>query len=133
LIVFYQRKLFLWFLFSTFLMSNILSIYVLPFALGILISIYYKEIRSDSFKKTIWYRYRIFILLLAVFLFSIRHVNHLFAFDPSLMDLLSILQLDFFSCSAIGSFVFIIYTIHFKSVQKVFEKPLLVFIGKISY
>jgi len=130
---FHNRKLLLWFTFSTFLLSNVIGIFVLPFALGMLIAIYFDQIQSPGFKATKYYRNRGWLLLLAFVLFSIRHIDRLFPFGDKVKNTLNLLQLDFFTFTAIGSFIFLVFIIHFKNVQRFLENKILIFIGKISY
>ena len=131
--VFKNKRLIIWFVFSTFLMSNLLGIYVLPFALGMLVSVYFKEIQSPEFKQTKWYRFRLIILISAVLMYSIRHIDAIFPLGGSLKYLLNLFQLDFFVFTAIASFVFLVFIIHSRKAQQFLEHPILLFLGKISY
>ncbi|HTN46653.1 MAG TPA: acyltransferase [Flavipsychrobacter sp.] len=130
---FYNKRLLLWFSVSTFLMGAIIGVFVMPFALGMIACLYFDEIQAPSFKQTKWYRYRVPILFLAFLFFSIRHIDRIFPFGGKAMDILSLLQLDFFTFTAIGSFIFLVFIIHSKSTQRFLEHPVLLFLGKISY
>lgn len=129
----FNKRLLTWFVFASLLMGFVMGVFVLPFALGMIAAVYYDEIRSGSFKTTKWYKYRALILSIAFLLFSIRHIDRIFPLGEWVVNKLNLLQLDFFTCTAIASFIFLVAIIHFKSVQHILEKKLLLFLGKISY
>lgn len=131
--VFQNRKLIIWLTLSTFLMGFMIGVFVLPFVLGMLISVYFTELQSPAFKNTKWHRYRKLFLILAIILFSIRHLDRIFPFGESVMYWLNLLQLDFFSCTSIASFIFLVFIIQSKSTQRILEHPVLMFLGKVSY
>jgi peptidoglycan/LPS O-acetylase OafA/YrhL len=128
-----NKKLLLWFTFTTFLMGFIIGKFVMPFALGMLLSQYFYKIQAEEFKQTKWYRYRALFLALAFILFSLRHLDKIVPFGERVNYWMEFTQLEFFSCSAIGSFIFLVYIIHSSKAQRVLEHPILIFIGKISY
>lgn len=128
-----NRRLIVWFVFMNFFLFYIIGIFVLPFALGILICVYFDKIRQTDFKQTKWYKYRLPILALAILLFSSRHLDRIFDFGRKYDEIAGFFQLDFFVYTAVASFIFIVFIIHFQKIQQFLEKKVLIFIGKISY
>jgi len=131
--VYANRRIIIWFVFSTFILSHIFSIFLFPFVLGILISVFFEKINNDQFRETVWFRKRVLFLIFGIILFSIRHIDKIFPFGEKYHSITSFLNLDFFTFTAIGSFIFLVYTIHFRSVQKFLMHPILLYFGKISY
>lgn len=128
-----NHRLIVWFVFLNFFLFYIIGVFVLPFALGILICVYFDKIRQADFKQTKWYRYRAAILIFTFLLFSVRHLDRIFPFGKKYYEIANFFQIDFFVYTAIASFVFIVFIIHFHKIQQFLEKKVLIFIGKISY
>ena len=103
------------------------------FLLGTIISCYFVELKSPSFRTTKWYRYRCILLLASVVLFSIRRIDIVFPLGSGYKSLAEFLSIDFFLYSGLASFVFIAAILISRNSQKFLELKPLVFIGKISY
>jgi peptidoglycan/LPS O-acetylase OafA/YrhL len=129
----YNKKLLPWLLFISFLIGNITGLYLFHFAAGALVSMYFKEISSDSFKAKKYYPYRFLIIPVAIFLFSVRQLTRMFPMNPTLSAVLEFFNLSNFMLSGIGALVFLVCIIHFKSIQRILHHKVLVFYGKISY
>lgn len=129
----HNNRLIVWFVFLNFFLFYIIGVFVLPFALGILICVYFDKIRQPEFRQTKWYRYRTLLLVFAFLLFSVRHLDRIFPFGKKYAEIAGFFQMDFFVYTAVASFIFIVFIIHFGSIQKFLEKKVLIFIGKISY
>jgi len=127
------KRLIVWLTLSTFLFSYITGHFFIHFALGLLACAYYQDIRSESFKRSKWYRYRLGILAVAIVLFSLRHIDRISPFGPTYNYLAELFQLDLFTYSAIASFVFMVYMIVSRKMQKLLQNRILLFLGKISY
>lgn len=128
-----RKQAIVWFVLSYFSMSHILGYYVLPFALGILISAYFQEIQSPSFKLTVAYRFRYTLLGIATVFFSIRHLDRLFPFSDNTMNILRFWHFDFYIFSSVGAFILLVFLIHSAKAQRLLQHNILLFLGKISY
>lgn len=133
-----DRKLMWWFtLFLFFLGASITAafgMFVLHFAYGVLICAYYLLITSDDFKRSWVYRKRFFLLPLAIFLYSMRHLELLFNFGWFYDEVIfKFLGYDVFFFTGIGSALLLVFIMASRKAQKILESPLLRFIGKISY
>lgn len=130
----YNRKLIPWLILMSLVSSYVTGIFLFHFTLGLFLGAYFSTYNSEAIKSTFWYRYRYLLLALALSLFSMRQWTKIVPIGGhTLHELLAYLQLDFFHLSALASFIFIVGLIHFRRLRSVFELPLLVYIGKISY
>jgi len=128
-----EKRLIIWLVLSFLLYSYITGQFFIHFALGLLICAYYQYIKSESFKHSIWYRYRAVILIVAFALFSLRHIDRIAPFGPTYNYVAGLLQLELFVYTAIASFVFIVYMIVSGKLQRLLQHRILLFLGKISY
>lgn len=131
-----DRKLVPWLLFAIFIVGNSMQDlfkFQFHFVLGLLISCYFFEIRGESFKNTLWYKYRVPILLLCCVLFSLRQIDKIYPLNATYTYVTEYLGITLFHYSAIAAFVFIAAMIHSKRAKKVLEHKALLFLGKISY
>lgn len=128
-----DRRWLWWLLASFFIVMPVVNMFVFHFTLGIVISCYYHELTSPDLKEKKWYRYRYLILLLAVVLFSIRRYEELNPFDDIANYYGNYFKITFYHCSAVASFIFIIWMMRNQRLQRVLEWRPLVFIGKVSY
>jgi len=129
----YNPRLLLPFAAATLLGAYITGLFMFHFILGIWIAANVDWIRSMQFRESGWYRYRWLILITGCVLFSLRMADRIVPFDSGLMYILNYLKLDYFIFSAIGSLIFIVYSLHFRGVGKLLCHPVLLFYGKISY
>jgi peptidoglycan/LPS O-acetylase OafA/YrhL len=128
------RKVLLWFLLCVFLEGHLLINYFhVHFILGVLLSCYYKELRAESFKQNVLYRYRYLLLLFGFILFSIRHIDQIKPIGPTYKYLAAYFQIDFFIYTGIGSFIIIAWLICSDRIQHILTNPFLLFLGKVSY
>lgn len=129
-----NRKVLVWLLLCLFLEGHLLiNHFHLDFVLGVVLSCYYQDLRSAGFKQRILYRYRYLVLLVAVALFSIRHMEQLKPFGPSYHYLAAYLQVDLFVYTGFGSFIMIAWLITSERMQRLLSNRVLLFAGKISY
>lgn len=110
-----------------------ISMFVFHFLLGTLLAFYYPAIINYDFKKHKLYANRWFLFVLVFCLYSIRHIDKVFPFSPSLINLLKFLSIDFFHITGIASFFIILYSINNKGVQKFLTFRPFLFLGEISY
>ncbi len=127
-----NRKLIPWFIVAMLIIGNNLCFSYL-FLFGIIASCYYPEITDVSFRQTKWFKYRYPILIVSVFLFSIRQLDAVSPFGPSYKYLAGYLGIDFFTYSGFACFVFLVAILYSKRAQRFLENKVLVYLGKISY
>ncbi len=113
--------------------NGFISRFFLHFTLGVTLAAFYYEITADTFRQSVWYRFRWILLPACWALFSLRHINELSPLGPSLMTFLNYVQIDFFIISGFASFVFLGAMIHSPKAQKALDKSLWRFYGRISY
>jgi peptidoglycan/LPS O-acetylase OafA/YrhL len=129
-----NRKLLPWLLLASFLAINITGLFLFHFVLGLCIAAFFVEIEQNGFKSTWIYKYRVTILLFAIPLFSLRQIGRSSPLGSTLVyAMIDVFKVDYYILSGLAAFVFIIFLIHFKKAQRVFEHPVLIFYGKISY
>lgn len=131
-----DKNIIFWLLLSFLLIGNNLGtsyMFHIHFTLGVLISCLYSQIAAPSFRQTKWYRLRYPILIAAIFLFSVRHVERIFSFWDTYNYLSNYFGIYFYFYSAIASFVFIVAIIQSTQARNILEHKWLLFIGKISY
>ncbi|MNU57704.1 Acyltransferase family protein [compost metagenome] len=129
----YNKKLANWLLLAIFLGNLVIGSFMIHFALGVWVAANFNQISGPEFHKSVLYRYRVPLVLVAMVLFSLRKIDRLSAFGPFFKTFADYTRIDFFVYSGIASFIFLVYCIHFKGVQRVLESKLLLFYGKISY
>lgn len=134
LIILYKRTWFLAFLLLHLVLIKYHNAFIWHFGLGIFIAYYYHELCHIAERfPTVW-RWRFLILLLAFFLFSLRHLEHLLPRLHWAMDWFSFLTLqNEFFFTAIASAVFIIYLMNSPFLQNILRFAPIHFLGKISY
>ena len=113
--------------------NTMLNMKALHFLGGMLVAGYFGFIQSDAFRQLRIYRFRYLILLAAFILYSVRHIDNLSQIGPSLIYVLKYLDIDFFVLSGAGAFVFLVWIVHNRRVQRILSHPILTFLGKISY
>lgn len=129
-----NRKVLPWLLLCVLLEGHLLiNNFHLHFILGVALSCYYNDLRSESIKQRAIYRYRYLLLIGALLLFSIRHIDSISPLGPSYKYLASYLGLDFFMYTGLSSCIIIAWLITSNRVQCMLTHPGLLFIGKISY
>lgn len=129
----YNRKLLLGLLVCILLEGSFISYFHIHFVLGVLLSAYYYDITTGVFRAKKWYRYRFLVLLGAIALYSIRHLDRISPLGTSLKNLLAYLNLDFFLFTGIASFVFIAFILSSAKAQKFLDQGIWRFYGRISY
>jgi len=127
-----NRKLIPWFIAAMLIIGNNLSFSYL-FLFGVIASCYYQEITDVSFRQTKWFKYRYPLLIVSLFLFSIRQIDAVSPLGPSYKYLAAYLGIDFFTYSGFACFVFLVAILHCKRAQQFLENKILVYLGKISY
>lgn len=111
-----------------------LGMFISHFVYGVLIASYYMFISSNGFKNTKAYRFRYIIIPIALVLFSMRPIEKLITMGSFYDEVIfKYLGYDVFYFSGVGSFILLVYIIHSRSIQKLLEKQLFRFIGKVSY
>lgn len=124
----------IWFLpISVIMGPNFISVFAFHFALGMLLSYYYKEIQAYDFKASKWYSYRWLIYLATFLLFSMRHIERIYPFPSIYYKVTGILQLDRFFFTGIASFIILLIIMNGTKIQKALNWKPLHFLGKISY
>jgi peptidoglycan/LPS O-acetylase OafA/YrhL len=129
-------RLIFWLLLAYLLIGNAmrdLYMFNIHFTLGVLISCIFNMVNDESFKETKWYRSRYVLLSIAVFLFSIRHINRVWPIGELYNYVAGYLGVTYFHYTGIASFVFIIAMIQSRKAKKILEHGLFRFFGKISY
>ncbi|HEY8968794.1 MAG TPA: acyltransferase family protein, partial [Puia sp.] len=130
----YNRKLIHWLIWISLATSSVTGLFLFHFALGLFIGAYFDRYNSEAIRQTFWYRYRVWLCVLALPLFSMRYWTKIMPIGGyTLYDFFDYLKLDFFHLSALVSFIFIICLIHYGRLRRAFQAPFLVYIGKISY
>ena len=129
----YHRKLLLWLLLCLMMSLPLISQFYIHFTLGIIISAWFNDIRSDQFKATAVYKYRYFLLGVAFVLFSIRHIDRISPLGPSYKYFADVIRLDFFTYTAVGSFIFLCYIVQSEKLQRILGHSIFRFYGRISY
>jgi len=103
------------------------------FLLGIIISSYYFVFSSPAFRESRWFRFRYLIILVAIFLFSVRRIDMISPFGPDYRWLADFLNIDYFHYSGLASFVFLVAIIQSRRTQRLLQTRPLIFLGQISY
>lgn len=129
----YNKQVLYPLLIASVLASYILGFFFFHFVLGALIAANYDFIIGNDFKKSFLYKYRIPILIASLILFSIRTNDRIFGTYDNIKYILNYLRIDFFVITGISSGLFLLYTLHFKSVQRILQTTILQFYGRISY
>jgi peptidoglycan/LPS O-acetylase OafA/YrhL len=129
-----NRKVLPWLLLCVLLEGHtLINHFHLDFILGVVLSCYYRDLRAASFKQHWLYRRRYLLLLAAVLLFSIRHIEQLSAFGPTYNYLAAYLQIDLFIYTGFASFIIIGWLITSDRMQRLLSNRVLLFAGKVSY
>lgn len=126
-------KMMWWFLIITLIIGPYISSFVFHFTLGAIIAYYYKYIVAYDFKKSKFYRFRYFLFLLILVLHSLRHLDRVFTFGDKYHEITKLLNIEFFTLSAISSGLIIVICINQIKIQKILNHKILVFLGEISY
>lgn len=126
-------KLIIWLLPITLMMGNYISGFTFHFALGMILSYYFPQIRDFDASKHRWFKYRYFFGLLIFLLFSIRHIDRLFGFGPTYGYVAGLLHIDFFDYTALASFFILMWIINQPKIQQLLHRKVFLFLGKISY
>ena len=129
----YHRKVLLWLSLCLMLSLPLISQFYIHFTLGIIVSAWFDDIRSDHFKTTAAYKYRHILLLLAFVLFSIRHIDSISPLGPSYKYFADVIRLDFFTYTAVASFIFLCYIVRSDKLQRILGHSIFRFYGRISY
>lgn len=120
-----------------YLIGNNMGVWIMyqvHFVFGVLLSCLYLHIGSDSFRQTKWYKNRHWLLVLAILLFSIRHIDRLFPFGKWYEYIVgTYLGLDFFQFTAIASFIFLVLVISSDKAKKALQWAPLQWLGKMAY
>jgi len=124
-------KRYLWWLFIAFALAH--ETFQLHFVMGVAISCLYKEIESGALTTRKWYPYRGLLLLVAIILFSIRHITRISPLGPSYVYLAEYLDIPLFLYTGVGSFMLIVAIVNSKRTRQLLDQKVLLFIGKISY
>lgn len=122
-----------WFLPVCFLLGSYISMFIFHFTLGTLLSYYYPQLKSFSWKTWKYKNYNLLILIGTFLFFSIRHLNKIFPLPKAYYYLAEFLKLDFFHYTGIASAIILIWVISNQKAQKFLETKTLLFLGKISY
>lgn len=125
-----SKKIIPWLLLATLIMA---LEFVFPFVLGVLASCLYYKVTDPKFKQTKWHRYRIPILIIAYILFSIRILDRISPIGPTYKYIASYLVISFFHYTAFASFIFLLFFLENKKLQKILSHSWLRFVGKVSY
>ena len=127
-----DKRAVVWLLFTLIIIGNTIY-YSSHFIMGLIVSCYYAVITNESFRKTKWFRYRYFILPVAVVLFSIRRLDMISPLGKTYKYLADYASIDFFLYTGIASFVFLVAIVQSKKVQRFLSNRAMVFLGKISF
>ncbi len=131
-----DKRIMYWLLFAfIFIGGNMGDFYMFHFhfALGILLSCLFSSIQNDSFRNTLFYRYRYIILSACFALYSIRHICRIYPAGNAYTVIAKYIGIDFFHYTGLASFVFIAAMIASRRFQAIFENKILRFFGVISY
>jgi peptidoglycan/LPS O-acetylase OafA/YrhL len=112
---------------------TMVNMFYFHFIIGVVISCLYFRITADTFRQTKWYRLRYPILIVAMLLYSIRHIEKISPLGPTYKYIAAYLGIDFFHFTAIASFVFIVVLLRSRSLKKLLSHKVLLFLGRISY
>ena len=110
-----------------------LRVYINHFTFGILLSALYPKIKDLSFKDSKLYPWRWPLYVTMLLLFSLVPLRKFFPAIGQVMDTLWPHGIRWAHFSGIAAFLFLIVVILSKPLQKLFEKDLLIYLGKISY
>ncbi len=128
-------RLFIFFLLVCMIAGKVyISEFVLLFGLGVLIAKHFDRIHHFQDDAKWWYRNRWSLFPLVLFLFSIRHILHLFPLPGSIRYFLdSILFVSEFVFTGIASALILVYVINSERIQRVLSGSLFSFLGRVSY
>ena len=108
-------------------------LFAFHFALGILLANYYPKIKDHNWKNNRFYQYRFIFGTIVFILFSIRHLDRMFPTMELHYMIYEVLELKFFHFTGLASALIILGIINNQAIQKLLVKPMLLFVGKISY
>lgn len=133
-------KLIWWMILAILLVGNNFGkmyIYHIHYAFGVLVSYYFLHIQSGAFKNSVFYKYRYWVLPVAIFLFSARQLDRFNRIEFFSTDykywMHDYLGFSFSQYSAISSVIFLVWVIHSEKAKKWMNKAIFRFMGKISY
>ncbi len=126
-------KILWWFLPISFYLGSYISMFIFHFVLGTLLSFYYKEATTFSWKTWKYKNWNIPILIGTCLFFSIRHFDRISSFPVGYQHVADLLKLDFFHFTGLASAVILLWIISNKTAQKLLNTKPLLFLGKISY
>lgn len=129
----YNKRLANWLIPAIFLANLVIGSLMVHFALGIWVAANFNYISGPTFKTSFIYKYRVPLVLVSAVLFSLRKIDKISHFGPFFKTFSDYTRIDFFIYSGIASFLFLIWCIHFRGVQRILESRILLFYGKISY
>ena len=108
-------------------------LYMTHFIFGLGLAFSYPKLASLNFKETQIFKYRYFLYLLIFIFFSFRNLRHFVPLVDETFHMFWIYHIRWEHFSGIAAFLILILVILSKNAQRFLEKPVLLFLGKISY
>jgi peptidoglycan/LPS O-acetylase OafA/YrhL len=135
LVMKYRREWFKYVILVALLSNSFFNLFLFHFCLGVWIGAHFEQIQQFDFKSTKWYRYRWFIALLVWMLYSMRTILYFFPFEKAVTYkfLQRLTGIETFHYTGLGAFGILLIVIRSVWIQKILEKPIFLFYGRISY